>query len=440
MPKNESLNKIRSNYILSQIFSYFQLNYSYKLIKYSKSLQNKLDMNLEESMFNHKYTIKTKSEIKSNIEEMKGKLKSKPSSFVPMSDLSFSSEFCLKYSYPFEENINENDEKFIFLTNYKGFKINDYPLPVNFDSMSILEKIKIFEKNESFLKYSLNDKNIELITLINELRKKNNIKELIYFQIQILNDFFKYKDLANVKHIFKYPIGEFKKKLLINDKNVINILLNNYLKYIMILEKEKKEYIFIYSKSKLNNFHIINNTIPEININDSVIMMKSIKSNLNIIICNNSSGYQIFSYKHDTLLGVLEGPPNTPYENGYFLFKILFPKQFPITAPQFCFLSTIFHPNISENGYVSVNFLDIDWTPALMIFETIIYSIQSLLDDPNPDNYLNETAAHLYKKDRKTYDETVKEYTNLYSNYSKFLEDIKNMNIEINKEGEKFRI
>ena len=124
MPKNGSLNKIHSNYVLKRIFSYFQLNYSYKLIKYSKSLQNKLNMNLEDSIFNYPYIIKTKSEIKSNIEEMKRKLKSMPSEFIPMSDLSFSSKFCLRYSYPFEENINENDEKYIFLTYYKGFKIN----------------------------------------------------------------------------------------------------------------------------------------------------------------------------------------------------------------------------------------------------------------------------------------------------------------------------
>ena len=442
MPKNGSLNKIHSNYVLKRIFSYFQLNYSYKLIKYSKSLQNKLNMNLEDSIFNYQYIIKTKSEIKSNIEEMKRKLKSMPSEFIPMSDLSFSSKFCLRYSYPFEENINENDEKYIFLTNYKGFKINDYPLPSNFESMNILEKIKIFEKNEHFLKCSLNDKSIELITLINELRKKNNIKELIYYQLQNLNDFFKEQDLANEKYIFKYPIGDFKLKLLYSDENVIKRLKNNNLKYIMILEKEKNEYIFIYSKNKFNNFHIINNTIPEIDINDSLINKPQIKKNLNKYICNNSPGYQILSYKHNALIGVLEGPPNTPYENGYFLFKILFPKDFPIKAPQFCFLSIIFHPNISENGYVSVDFLDKEWSPCLLELEIIIYSIQSLLDDPNPDNFLNETAANLCKKDRRIYDETVREYTSLFSNYSKFLEDIKNMNIEINKikEGEKFTI
>ena len=289
MPKNESINKISRN-ALSRIFSYLQLNYSYKLIKYSKSLQNKLDMNLEDSLFNFQYTIKTKNEIESNIKEMKGKLKSTPSEFIPMSNLSFSSQFCLRYSYPFEENINENDEKYIFLTHYKGFKINDYPLPSNFDSMSILEKIKILEKNEYFLKCSLNDKSIELIALINNLRKENCMKELIYYQLQNLNDFFKEQNLAKEKYIFKCPIEEFINLLVLKDENVLTKILNNNLKYIMILDKGKNEYIFIYSKTKFNNFHIINNTIPEININDSLVNKAPIKSNLKITVCNNSSG------------------------------------------------------------------------------------------------------------------------------------------------------
>ena len=67
------------------------------------------------------------------------------------------------------------------------------------------------------------------------------------------------------------------------------------------------------------------------------------------------------------------------------------------------------------------------WSPVLTNFWVIIYSIQSLLDDPNPDNFLNETAANLYKKDRKIYDETVRELSQ-FANYSKLLEDIKNVN------------
>ena len=107
--------------------------------------------------------------------------------------------------------------------------------------MNILEKIKIFEKNEHFLKYSLNDKSIELITLINELRKKNNIKELIYYQLQNLNDFFKEQNLAKEKYIFKCPIEEFINLLVLKDENVLTKILNNNLKYIMILDKGKNE-------------------------------------------------------------------------------------------------------------------------------------------------------------------------------------------------------
>jgi len=454
--ENELIYKITSNYLLSQIFSFLPLYISYKLVKYSNNLQKKLNINFEDSIFNYQYIIKTKSEIISSIEEMEIKLETFSSKFIPMSDLSFSKRFCLRYSYQFEENINENDEKYMFLIKYKGFKIDDYPLPINFNSINIIEKINIFEKNEYFYKCTLNNESIELISLINELRKKNNIKKLVFNRQQNLKEFFKAPNLENKKYIIKYTNDLFK-----SDKNAIKIILKKNLKYIMILEKEKNKYIFIYSNNKdkedinfinkfennieknnLENFHIINNTIPEIKTKDSLISIWNIRANLNNHICNNSSGYQILSFKHDTLIGVLEGPPNTIYENGYFLFKILLPEDYPLRVPQFYFLSTIFHPNISENGYVSVDILDYWWSPALCRFEKIIYSIQSLLDNPNPDIFLNEIAANLYKKDKKIYDETVREYTSLFANYSKFLEDIKNMNIKINKikKGEKYKI
>jgi ubiquitin-protein ligase len=125
------------------------------------------------------------------------------------------------------------------------------------------------------------------------------------------------------------------------------------------------------------------------------------------------------------LLGVLEGPQNTPYENGFFIFKMLIPKDLPFQPPEFIFISNIFHPNISENGFVFVDILRNQWSPALEDFEAIIYSIQSFLDTPNPDEFLNENAAKLYKEDKTRYNEFVREYTSIYSNYSKFLEDIK---------------
>ena len=90
---------------------------------------------------------------------------------------------------------------------------------------------------------------------------------------------------------------------------------------------------------------------------------------------------------------------------------------------------------------VSADIFSNHWSTALWTFRLTIYSIQSLLDDPNPDDFLNEAAAKLYKEDRKTYDKTVREYTSVFANYSKFLEDVKKLNLKIEtvKDGEKFR-
>ena len=64
-----------------------------------------------------------------------------------------------------------------------------------------------------------------------------------------------------------------------------------------------------------------------------------------------------------------------------------------------------------------------------------------MLDDPNPDNFLNEKAAKLYKENRNNYEKIVKEYTSTFASYSKFLDEIKKMNLDIMtiKDGEKFK-
>ena len=149
--------------------------------------------------------------------------------------------------------------------------------------------------------------------------------------------------------------------------------------------------------------------------------------------CYKEEGYQIYSIKNNIVLGVLEGPPDTSYENGYFLFKMLLPENCPFSPPQFIFITKIFHPNISENGFVSVDILQDHWSPAICRFGSIIYCIQSLLNEPNPYDFLNESAAKLYKEDKQKYDKKVREYTIQFANYSRFMEDSKNLNIKMEK-------
>ena len=436
---------ILSTYVLKRIFSHLELNIFYKIIKYNKYIQNRLNITWENSILKYhcQYTSKTKGEIIQNIEKMQEIPK-----YNYISYLSYTSKFLLKYHYHFSENIDDKDEEIKFAIKYKGFKINDYPIQSNFNYIDYKNGINLLKKYEYFFNYSLNDKNIELINLINDIREKNRINLLVYNKLENLYQFFHERKSMNENYTFMNPIGRLKNKIINKEKEIMRILLKKELRFIYILEKENTEYIFLYSnkenkidkitnkeikniikKNNNENFHLTNNTNPKIIFNKICKCRKYIENNLVKCRGNNEYGYQILNFINDTLIGVLEGPPDTPYENGYFLFKILFPDDFPFKPIKFCFITPIFHPNISEGGFVCIDVLDNQWTPAHGRFPCLIHLVQSLLDDPNPDDFINEFAAKLCKKDRNIYNETVRCHISQFANYSKFLDDLNNLNI-----------
>ena len=171
MSKNMLLKKISSNYRLKQIFSPLPIYITHKIIKYNKYLQTKLNINFEDSIFNYQLNYLRKNQIFTNIEDKKNKYKY----FI---DVSFKAKFSFYYSYNSQNNLNDICNTNIFLKKYKGFKINDYPIPSNFVSMNIKDKITLLEKNECFYKYTLSIETIKFIDLINEFREKNNINKL----------------------------------------------------------------------------------------------------------------------------------------------------------------------------------------------------------------------------------------------------------------------
>ena len=127
-------------------------------------------------------------------------------------------------------------------------------------------------------------------------------------------------------------------------------------------------------------------------------------------------GFQLFGFIEDRLYGVLEGPPDTSFENGFFPFVIIFSNDYPFETPEFYLQTKIFHPNIDEFGYVSINILREKWAPDIFI-NKLILSIQSFLDAPNPDEFLNENAAKLFKENKSEYEKTVRKYTSEFANF-----------------------
>lgn len=106
----------------------------------------------------------------------------------------------------------------------------------------------------------------------------------------------------------------------------------------------------------------------------------------------------------------ISGPQGTAYENGMFFLEIYFPVDYPFSPPRVQFSTKILHVNIDEEGYICVDILKNEWSPALTISKVLL-SIRSLLSDPNPDDPLDLTLAKLYKRNKKKYHKKIREHT-----------------------------
>ena len=119
-------------------------------------------------------------------------------------------------------------------------------------------------------------------------------------------------------------------------------------------------------------------------------------------------------YKHDEsnmLLGyaLIIGPQGTPYAAGNFLFKFLFPTDYPFSPPKVTYYTndgyTRFNPNLYKCGKVCLSILGTwsgpGWTTVMNLI-TVLMDLQTLMNDnpiQNEPGYESKTgsAAKVYR-------------------------------------------
>lgn len=85
---------------------------------------------------------------------------------------------------------------------------------------------------------------------------------------------------------------------------------------------------------------------------------------------------------------MIVGPKNTPYFGGFYLFEVIFPKDYPNKSPSVKLLTIDgkirFNPNLYESGKVCLSILG-TWTgpgwKSVMNLRSVLLSIQSLLHE-----------------------------------------------------------
>lgn len=137
-------------------------------------------------------------------------------------------------------------------------------------------------------------------------------------------------------------------------------------------------------------------------------------------IINNPLTQHGIHYIHDDtnmLKGqaLIIGPSETPYENGYYLFDIDYPSNYPHSPPKFTYYTndgvTRFNPNLYKSGKVCISILNTwqgeQWTACLTISTTLLAICTTLNNNP----LLNEPGVGKEHKDINKYTKII-EYKN----------------------------
>lgn len=115
------------------------------------------------------------------------------------------------------------------------------------------------------------------------------------------------------------------------------------------------------------------------------------------------------------------GPKDTPYEYGVWRLHVELPDNYPYKSPSIGFVNKIFHPNIDiASGSICLDVINSTWSPLYDLKNIVEWMIPGLLKEPNGSDPLNNEAATLQLRDKKLYEEKIKEYIDKYASEEKY--------------------
>uniref|UniRef100_A0A0A9Z2Q8 E2 NEDD8-conjugating enzyme n=1 Tax=Lygus hesperus TaxID=30085 RepID=A0A0A9Z2Q8_LYGHE len=94
------------------------------------------------------------------------------------------------------------------------------------------------------------------------------------------------------------------------------------------------------------------------------------------------------------------------YRGGKFTFSFKVGPNYPHEPPKVKCETHVYHPNIDLEGNVCLNILREDWKPVLTV-SSIVYGLQYLFLEPNPEDPLNKEAAEVLQNNRRVFEQNV---------------------------------
>jgi len=332
-------------------------------------------------------------------------------------------------------------------SNSKGWDINKYLEIQKIKNIQIIDNLEkvlsLLYTDEDYLNYLLED--TILINFINDkihnvsiidITKYNQtyilifniLKKLIKYECLITENLFNNIKKLNNKVIEYSKFSELT-KVLESILYVYQNLKDNFNKE--IIEETDNNYKNKLSKYKFDSCLFNKSKFDHSLINNSKKTIKRIASEYTTLMdsleINECSSILIRTHEQNINLSraLITGPEDTPYEDGIFLFDILFPENYPKIPPKVLMNNTgncRFNPNLYNCGKVCLSILGTwqgskgeEWNGSISNLNQVLLSIQSLIlvDEPyfNEPGYQSSIGTDAGIEKSKNYNIQIRLYT-----------------------------